>query len=131
LVVVEGGEQASDFLARTALELGLGGAAFGGQRELVDAAVVLGGLSRHDLPALQCLQGPAHKARIEAEIAGEVGGGTGKAMPDLVDDAGFLQSEGAVQQLRLDEAELAGIEAVERADRRYLAVGFLCRHGAP
>src|SRR5262245_50090070 len=41
LIVVERGDEASNLLARTALELGLGGAALSGQRELVDSAVVL------------------------------------------------------------------------------------------
>jgi len=42
-------------------------------------------------------------------------------MPDLVEDAGFLQGERAVHELGLDEAELARVKAVEAADRGDLA----------
>jgi hypothetical protein len=41
LTVFERSKQVSDFLTRAALKFGLGGAALGRQRELVDAAVVL------------------------------------------------------------------------------------------
>ncbi len=119
---IETGEQPADLVARAALELGGGGAALGGQRQLVDAAVVFGWLARHDLAPLQALQGPAQEAGVEPEIAGQIGGGAGGAVRDLVDDARFLQREGTVQQLRLDDAELAGVEAAEAADRGDLAV---------
>src|SRR5215211_1076196 len=102
LTVAQRGQQACNLLARAALELGLGGAALCGQRELVDATVVLRRLSRHDLATLQRLQRPAEEAGIETEVAGEVRGGAGGAMRDLVQDARLLQSEGAVQQLRHD-----------------------------
>jgi hypothetical protein len=40
---------------------------------------------------------------------------------DLVDDPRFLQGPWARQQLRLDDAELAGIEPAETPDGRDLA----------
>jgi hypothetical protein len=52
-------------------------------------------------------------------------------MPDLVQDSGFLQGEGAVQQLRFDQAEFSCVEAVEGADRRDFFVGIDLGHGAP
>nr|WP_241492009.1 hypothetical protein [Sphingomonas endophytica] len=79
------------------------------------------GLRRHHLAPLQRPQGAAHEAGIKAKIAREVGGSAGGAMPDLVEDAGFLQGERAVHELGLDEAELARVKAVEAADRGDLA----------
>jgi hypothetical protein len=40
---------------------------------------------------------------------------------DLVDNPRFLQRPRAVQELGLDDAELAGIEPAEAANRRDLA----------
>src|SRR5437762_14361999 len=52
-------------------------------------------------------------------------------MRDLVEDARLLQGERAVQQLRLDDAELAGVEAAEAADGGDLAVKIIWGHAAP
>ncbi len=50
--------------------------------------------------------------------------GRGAALPfgDFVDDPRFLQRPGTVQQLRLDDAEFAGVEPAEAADGGNLAV---------
>src|SRR5664280_3811314 len=50
------------------------------------------------------------EARIIYEIADQLGGGAALPLRDFVNDPRFLQRPGAVQQLRLDDAQLAGVE---------------------
>jgi hypothetical protein len=105
-------------------------AAFRGQGEFSRAAIGLRWFSRDDLASLQGLQGAAEESGIEPQRTDQIGRGAVRPLADFVNDPGFLQRPGTVQQLRFDDAELAGIEAVEGADRRDLVVGIL-RHGVP
>ncbi len=120
-------EQAGDLAARAAVEFGEGCAAFRGQCELGGAAVGFRRLSRDDLPPLQRLQGAAEITGIEAERADQIGRGAALPFGDLVDDAGFLQRPWTVEQFRFDDAEFAGIEPAEAAQRCDLAVEFAIR----
>ena len=78
--------------------------------------------ARHDLPPLQRRQRSAEEAGVEAEAAHKIGRGAGGVLRDFVDDPRFLQGEGAVEQLRLDDAELLGIEPGKAADRGNLTI---------
>jgi hypothetical protein len=120
--IVEPGQQRPDLFARPSLEFGKSGAALRGQRDFIGAAVGLGRLACDDLAALQRLQGAAEEAGVEAEKPDQIGRGTAFMLRDLVDDPCFLQSPRARQQLRFDDAELAGIEPAEAPDGRDVAV---------
>ncbi len=120
-IVIQPAEQGGDFAARPALEFGKRRAALGGQHQFVGAAVGFGGFSRHDLAALQRGQGAAEEAGIEAEGTDQIGRGAVFLLRDLVDDPRFLQREGTVQQLRLDDAEFVGIEPAKTPDGGNLA----------
>ena len=119
---VETAEQRRDLVTRSVVEFGERRATPRGQGELGDAAVGLRGLARHDLAPLQRPQGAAEKSGVEAERTDQVGGGTALALRDLVDDPRFLQRPATVQQLRLDDAELAGVEPAEAANGGNLVV---------
>ena len=113
---VETAEQRRDLVMRSVVEFGKRRATPRRQGEFGDAAVGLRGLARHDLAPLQRPQGAAEKSGVEAERADQVGGGMAVALRDLVDDPRFLQRPGTVQELRFDDAELAGIEPAEAAN---------------
>src|SRR5437870_3782698 len=115
-------EQAADFAARAAVEFGKRRAAFRGQYESGGTAVGFRWLSRDDLAPLQSPQRAAEIAGIEAERTHQVGRRTALPFSDFVDDAGFLQRPRAVEQLRLDDAEFAGVEPAEASNRRDLAL---------
>jgi hypothetical protein len=113
-----------DHAARPAVEVGKGRAAFRGQCELGDAAVGPRRLARDNLAPLQGLQGAAEESGIETQRADQLGGGAALPFRDFVNDPRFLQRPGAVQQLRLDDAQFSGVKSAEAADRRDLAIQF-------
>ena len=117
-------EQRGNVATRTAVEFGKRRAAFHGQCKFGDAAVGLGRLSRHDLTPLQGLQRAAEETCIQAERASQIGGRAGLAVGNFVDDPRFLQRPRTVEQLRFDDAQLAGIEPAEGADGGDLRVEF-------
>jgi hypothetical protein len=66
---------------------------------------------------LEAAQNAAQVARIEVEIARNVGCGRAIAVPDLVKHARLSQRERAVEPGGLQHAELLCVEAVEAAHR--------------
>ena len=68
--------------------------------------------------ALERLQHQAQVARVQAEIARHRAGGDRTAMRQLVEHPRLRQREPAVEQAGAQEAELAGVEAAETAQRR-------------
>ena len=58
----------------------------------------------------------AEVAGVQAEIAAELGGGRRGAVREFVEDAHLGERERAVQQMLAEDADLARVEAVERAD---------------
>src|SRR5258707_9442056 len=127
LAGIQSVQQGGDHATRSAVEVCKRRAAPPGQCEVGGAAVGPRWLSRDDLAALQCLQGAAHESSIEPQCADQIGGGAALPFRNLVNDPRFLQRPGAVQKLRLDDAELAGVETAEAANGADLALQLWVR----
>src|SRR5260370_6148388 len=66
--------------------------------------------------ALEAAQNAAEIAGVEAQLAHQAGGGAGLALGQLVDHARLGEREGAVEIAAGQQADLAGVKAVEPAD---------------
>ena len=131
VAVRQRGEHGGDLVVRTAIELREGLTSLGGQAELV-LPPVRGQRLAGDQPAVvEILDDPAEIAGIETELDPDLLRRQVFAGGELVQHPRLAQRERAFQQVLVEHAELAGVEAVEGAYRRDLAVGIRLGHGAP
>jgi hypothetical protein len=79
---------------------------------------------------VEILNDPAEVARIKAKLDPDLLGGRIFAGGDLVQHPRFAQRERTFQELLIEHAELAGVEAVKGPHRGYLAVRIWLGHGA-
>jgi len=80
---------------------------------------------------IEILDNPAEVARIETKFDPDLFRGQVFAGGEFVQHPRLAQRERTFQQLLVENAELAGVEAVEGAHRRYLVVGVLPEHASP
>ena len=66
---------------------------------------------------------PAEIAEVEVECGGDLGCSGLSVGGDLVEDAGFGEREGALQEVFFEGADRAGIEAVEASDGDDVGIG--------
>ena len=102
---------------------------FAGQCEPVLPAVGRQRLAGDQAGFIEILHDPAEIAGIETQFGADLLGREILAVGEFVQHPGFAQRERALQQLLVEYAELAGIEAVEGADRRDLLFGIQLGHG--
>src|SRR5215212_6681943 len=122
-------QQSADSLPRPVIQPGECSTPFPRQGQFGDAAIGFQRASRDNLAALQALQRATEESGIETEGASQLGRRATTPLADLVYDASFLQGPGAVEQLRFDDAKLAGVEPAEAANRSHLRVGRNMRGG--
>src|SRR3954471_10137802 len=133
--LVERIQHRRDLGLRAAIELGKGLAALGGEAELLLAAV--GGQGRAADQALfaKTLDDAAEITGVEPERDADLLGRDGVALRKLVEHPRLGQGERALQQLLVEHAELARVEAVEGADGGDSTVDLGAvsgrRHGRP
>jgi hypothetical protein len=121
----EAGEQGADLGARPGVEVRLGGPAGAGQADDLTPPVERGAGPGHQPVGLEPGQQPAQVAGIDVEPPAQVSG-LGLPVPrQLEQDPGFGERVGRVQQPLPEQPDHVGVEAVELAHGRYLAVGHL------
>ncbi len=110
-------EQGGDAFLAVPVERGEGALAGGGEAQVQVPGIVFGADALDQLAFLQAAQQPAEVAGVEAEVAGELGGGGPVAMREFPEQARFGQAEAGLGQAFLEHADAARVEAVEAADR--------------
>ena len=119
------GQHAGDIVVRTAIELGEGLTPLGGQAEPVLPPVRRQRLAGDQPVFIEILDDPAEVARIKTKLDPDLFGGQVFAGGEFVQHPRLAQRERAFQQLLVEHAELAGVEAVEGPHRRDPVVGIL------
>src|SRR5215472_13553286 len=118
-------------ILRGALELGEGTASLCGQAELVLPPVRRQYLSRNQPVFVKFLDDPAEITGIQSKLEPDLLRRELAAMGELVHHPRLAQRERGFEQVLIKNLELAGVEAVERANGRDLLGGFSKGHGAP
>src|SRR4029077_7407024 len=125
------GQHGADLVVRTAVELCKSLPSLVGQAEL-ELPPVGGERLAGDQPVfVEFLDDAAEIAGVEAELSPDLLGGQLLPVRELVEHPRLAQRERALHQMLVEHAELAGVEAVERANRRDLAVGIRLGHRTP
>jgi hypothetical protein len=109
--------------AREGIESREGRAAFGGQAEMTDAAVIFGLRAHHEFTALEAGEEPAEIGGIESERRGEIGGARSGLMGDFEEHTGLRQRKWRVEQAFTEQADAAGVEAIESAHHLNFFIG--------
>ena len=94
------------------------------------ARIVLGRDGLDQAVVAQGTQDPAEIARVEPEVAAELGGGRAVAVRQLVEHARLGEGERAAGQTFVQEADLPRVEAVEAPHVGYALVEMPVRHHA-
>ena len=115
----------ADFVLRTAFEGGLGLTPLGGQRKLVLAAIRREWFADDQATLVETLDDSAEVAGIEAEFRPDLLGRRLVAMGEFIEHPRLAQRVGALHQMLVEHPELVGVEAVEGANRRDLAIGLV------
>ena len=125
------GQHRADVVLRTAFEFGESLAPLGRQAEPVLPSIRFQRLAGDQSVFVKVLDDPAEVAGVEAEFDADLLGGRVFPMGEFVKHPRLAQRVRAFHQVLVEHPEFAGIEAVEGANRRDLAVGIVLGHGAP
>src|ERR1700722_10699964 len=88
-------------------------------------------LSGNQPAVVEILDNPGEIARIKAKLDPDLLRSRVLPVCDLVQHPRLAQRERTFQQLLIEHAELAGVEAVEGPYRRDLAIGIWLGHRSP
>ena len=81
------------------------------------ATVGAGGLTADEPGGGEAGEDSAEVAHVHAEFGGNLGCGGLGAVGEFIEDAGFGEGVGAFEEMLVEGPEVAGVEAVEAADR--------------
>ena len=109
-------EDGADLVGRATVELREGGGAVLGEADAPAAGVVGRPLLRDQAVALQPGEQAAEEARVDVELAAQVGDLGHLAPAELVEHARLGQRVGGAQQSVAQDADAGGVEAIEGAD---------------
>jgi len=107
---------------RTAIESCERLTALGGQAELILPAIRKDRFAGDQPVLIEFLDDAAEVPGIKTQFGADLLGRRVFPVRKLVEDARLAQRQRAFQEPLVENAELAGIEAVESANRRYLVV---------
>jgi hypothetical protein len=93
------------------------GPSFFGQAQHVDAPIRRPRRPRQQPARFEAAHDPADVAGVEPQVAGDLAGGRPIAVRELVEEAHFGEREGTVEMAVPEQPDVAGVKAVERADR--------------
>jgi hypothetical protein len=111
--VGEAGDEPAHHFPRGPVEGLEGGAPRSGERQMALARIFIGANTLHEARSLETLQDAAQIAGIEPEVAPDFSRRRAGPVGQLVEDAGFREREGAVQEALLQHTEAAGVETRE------------------
>ncbi len=116
-------QHCGDLILRAQVQLGKGLAALGGEAELVLPAIRGQGPAGDQALFVEALHDAAEIAGVEAELVADLLCGKVVPLRELVEHAGLAERERALSQVLVEHAKLAGVEAVEGANRCDVVVG--------
>src|SRR5438105_6794791 len=125
----EGREQRGHFVVRTGVERGEQLAPRRREGQVAPAPVGRGARSRDETALLEAAQHAAQVARVEPQVAAQLGGRRLLAMRQLVQHAHLGQRERAVVRAAAQQADLPRVESVEAARRLHPSLQLARPHG--
>ena len=102
-----------DVVGRARIQVGESGLSRPGELQQVAPAVGVRGPLRHEPALAELPEDAAQVARVQAEVAAELHRRGSLPMGELEEDAGLGEGEGALEEPLVEQADLAGEEAVE------------------
>src|SRR4051794_6665640 len=124
-------QHCGDLILRAQVQLGKSLAPLGGEAELVLPAIRGQGPAGDQALFVEALHDPAEIAGVEAKFVADLFRGKVVPVREFVEHAGLAERERALAKVLVEHAKLAGVEAVEGADRCDVVVGRIERHGSP
>ena len=116
LSIVQAFDHGADLVLRGLVDLAKRGHAGGGEVERGLAPVLFPGRPLQQFLFLKPREDAAEIAGIEAQRLHEVAGGQAVAMRQLIEHPPFAEGERAFQEMLVEQADDAGVVAVEEAD---------------
>ncbi len=122
-------QQAGDLVVRPGIQLGEGLPPAAAQSQKALPGVARRGLSLDQSLLLQTPEQPAEITGVEPQFFAELAGGGLLAVGHLVEHPALGERERATAPTFVEDADAAGVESVEAADRLDLGIGIGWRHG--